>query len=127
MIQMQIDMILARANTAALTNFQRHGTADNVTARKVLRMGRITLHETFAFTIHEKAALPADAFGDQATRAINPGRMELRKFHILKREPGAQHHAAPVTGAGVGGGAAEIGPAKTACRQHNHMCAEEVE
>ncbi len=43
-------------------------------------------HEALAFGVDEIAALTARAFGDQAARAVNAGRVELNEFHILKRK-----------------------------------------
>jgi hypothetical protein len=53
----------------------------------------------------EIAAFAARAFGDQAARAVDAGRVELHELHVLQRQAGAQHHGIAVAGAGVGRGA----------------------
>ena len=50
-----------------------------------------------AFGVGEVPALPACAFGDQHTGAVDAGRVELYEFHILQRKPCAQHHPATIT------------------------------
>src|SRR6202007_1564680 len=52
--------------------------------------------------------LAARALGDQATRAVNAGGMELDELHVLQCQPGAKHHGIAVASAGVGRGAREI-------------------
>ncbi len=71
-------------------------------------------------------ALAARALGDQAARAVDAGRVELHELHVLQRQAGARHHAAAVTGAGVGGGGAEIGAAVTAGGQHHRLARKQV-
>ena len=89
-------------DAAALANLDGHGAADDIARSEVLGIRRIALHEALAGRVREVAALAARALGDQATGAIDAGRMELHEFHVLQRQPRAQHHAAAVSGAGVG-------------------------
>ena len=51
------------------------------------------------------AALAAGALCYQTAGAVDPGRVELHEFHILHRQTRTHHHAATVTGTGMGGGA----------------------
>ena len=53
--------------------------------------------------------------------------MELHEFHILKRKPGAQHHAATVTGAGMRRSCGEIRTAISARCQHDGVALETVD
>ena len=48
MIEMQIDVILVRADAAAFADFDGHGAGDDVARGKVLGGRRIALHEAFA-------------------------------------------------------------------------------
>ena len=88
---------------------------------------RVALHEALALGVGEIAALAARAFGDQAAGAVDAGRVELDELHVLQRQPGAQHHGVAVAGAGVGGGAGEIGAAVAAGREDRHVGAEAVD
>ena len=99
----------------------RHAARDDVARGQILGVRRIALHEALALGIDEIAALAARAFGDQAARAIDAGRVELHEFHVLQRQAGARHHAAAVAGAGMGRGRREIGAAIAAGRQHHHL------
>ena len=64
-------------------------------------MRRVFGHETLALAVGQIAALAPRAFGDQAARAIDAGRVELDEFHVLQRQSGTQHHGIAVSGAGV--------------------------
>ena len=125
MRQMQVDMILAGADAAALADFDGHGARDHVARGQVLGRGRVALHEALAFGIDQIAAFAARAFGDQAAGAVDAGRMELHEFHVLQRQAGAQHHGIAVAGLGVGAGAALIGAAITA-GGHDHLVGAEA-
>ena len=127
MVKVEIDMILLRTDTAAFADFGSHAARDNVAAGQILGARRIAFHETLAFAVGQITALAACAFGNQHARAINAGRVKLDKFHILQWQTRAQHHAAAVTGAGMGRGRAEIAAAGTAGGQHHSMAAETVD
>jgi hypothetical protein len=53
--------------------------------------------------------------------------MELDEFHVLQRQPGAQHHGVAVAGAGMRRGAGEIGAPIAAGGEDRHLGAEAVE
>src|SRR5690606_40789256 len=80
-----------------------------ISARQILCIGSIALHEALAFGVRQIAAFAAGSLGDQAAGAIDAGRVELYELHILKRQARARHHAAAVAGTGMGGSAREIG------------------
>jgi hypothetical protein len=126
-LQVQVDVVLLRADAAALPDLQRHGAGDDVAGRQVLRRRRVALHEALALGIGEVAALAARAFGHQAAGAVDAGRVELHELVVLQRQAGAQHHPAAVAGAGMGGGAGEIGAAVAAGRHHDGLRAEAVQ
>ena len=90
-------------------NLDGHGPTDHVARSEILRGRSVALHEALADGIGEIAALAPRALGDQAARAVDPGGMKLHELHVLQRQPGAQHHPAAITGAGVRGGARKIG------------------
>ena len=100
-LEMQMNMVLLGANAAAFANLDRHRARDDVTGSQVLGVGRVALHEG----VRQIAALAAHALGDQAAGAVDPGRVELDELHVLHGQPGAQHHAAAIAGAGVRRGA----------------------
>ena len=53
--------------------------------------------------------------------------MKLDEFHVLQRQPGAQHHGVAVAGAGVRRGAGLVDPAASARRDNGHVGAEAVD
>src|SRR3546814_9645022 len=53
--------------------------------------------------------------------------MELDELHVLQRKARAQHHAAAVAGAGMGGRRRKIGTARTAGRKDHGVRAEAVD
>ena len=105
MFEMQIDMIFLRPDAPALVDLNGHGAADNVARRQIFGRRRITLHKTLAFGVSEISTLAACTLGDQTAGAIDPCRVELHEFHILHWQTCTHHHAATVTGTGMGGGA----------------------
>ena len=56
-----------------------------------------------------------------------PVGMELHELHVLQRQAGAQHHGVAVAGAGVRGGAGEIGAAVAAGGEDRHVGAEAMQ
>ena len=120
-------MVLVRTHAAPFAHFERHRAADDVAAGKVLRGRRVAFHEALAFGIGQVTAFAACAFGDQHARAVDAGRVELDELHVLQGQACAQHHAATVTGAGVGAGRGVVAAAIAAGRQHHSMRAEPVD
>ena len=53
--------------------------------------------------------------------------MELHELHVLKRQPGAQHHGVAVAGADMGRGAGEIGAAIAAGGEDDVLGVEAVQ
>src|SRR4051812_46987886 len=69
-IEMQIDVILLRANAAALADLDRHRAGYDIARGEVLGGRRVALHEALAFGIGEIAALAAHALSDKTARTI---------------------------------------------------------
>ena len=126
-IQMQVDVVTVGAYAAAFAHFQRHRTADNVARCKVLSTWSVTLHEALAFAVCEVTTLAARALCDQHARAVNTGRVELYKLHILQRQAGAEDHAATIASAGVRRRRGEIAAAITTGCQHYGLRAETMD
>ncbi len=93
MVEVQEDVVLLLADAAAFADFDGHRARDDVARGEVLGRRRVALHEALAFGIDEIAAFAARAFGDEAARAVDAGRVELDELHVLQRQAGAQHHA----------------------------------
>ena len=125
-IEVQVDVVLVRADAATFADLDGHGAADHVARGQVLHGRRIALHEALALGVGQVSALAAGALGDQAAGAVDAGRVELDELHVLQRQAGAQHHGVAVAGAGVGRGGAEIGAAVTAGGQDHQLGAEAV-
>ena len=126
-VEVQVDVVLLRADAAALADLDRHAARDDVARGEILEVRRIALHEALAVGVGEIAAFAARAFGDQHAGAVDAGRVELHELHVLQRQAGAQHHGVAVAGAGVGRGAGEVGAAVAAGRQDRLLGAEAVQ
>ena len=126
-LEVQVDVVLVRAHAPAFADLDGHRAAHDVARREVLGVRRVALHEALARRIGEVAALAAHAFGDQAARAVDAGRVELHEFHVLQRQAGAQHHATAVAGAGVRGRAGEERTAVAARGEDDLVRAEAVQ
>ena len=125
--KVQVDVILFRADTAAFADFHCHRARDNIAGCEVLGGRGVAFHEAFAFGIGQIPAFAARAFGDQAAGAIDAGRVELDKFHVLQRQAGAQHHRIAIACTGVGRRTGEESAAIAAGRQNNLLRAEAVQ
>jgi len=114
------------ANAAAFVDFNGHRTADHIARGKVFGVGCVTLHKPLAIGVAQDSAFAAHAFGNQAARAINPGRVELDEFHILQTKSCPQRHAAAIASAGMCGGRGKICTAIAAGCEDNAVGAEQV-
>lgn len=63
------------------------------------------------FRVSEDSALATAAFGDQTTRAVDSGGMELHELRVLEGNARTKRHRVAVSSAGVGRGAGEVGAA----------------
>ena len=124
---MQVNVVFFRADAAALANLDGHRPADDVARGKILCVGRITFHETFAVGVGQVAALAAHPLGNQAPCTVDAGGVKLHEFHVLHGQPCAQHHRATVASAGMGRRAREIGSAVAAGRQDDLVRAESMQ
>ena len=127
MVEVQEDVVLLLADAAAFADLDGHRARDHVARGEILGGRRIALHEALALGIDEIAALAARAFGDEAARAVDAGRVELDELHVLQRQAGAQRHRAAVAGAGVRRGAGAIGAAIAAGGENGGLRAEAVQ
>ena len=120
-------MVLVRADAPTFADLDGHGAADDISARQVFGRGRVPLHEAFAFGVGQISAFTACAFGDQAPRAVNSGRVELDELHILQGKARPQHHRVAVASAGVGRRTGEVTASVSARRQDDHLRREPVQ
>src|SRR5499433_444184 len=118
MIEAQVDVVIELAHPATLADLDRHRARDYVARGEILGGGRVAFHEALALGVDQIATLAARALGDQTAGAVDPGRMELDKLHVLQRQAGTQHHRVAVTRAGVGAGASEVHASVAAGRQY---------
>ena len=80
-----------------------------------------------AVGVGEVPALSPHPFGDQTTRAVDPGGVKLHELHVLERVARSRGHRAAIAGAGVRRGAREVGAPVSAGREHRHVRAEAVQ
>lgn len=106
--KLEVDVVLLRANTAAVTDLHRHGSGDDVARGKILGSWRVTLHETLTLAVQQVATLTTSTLGDQATSTVDSGRVELDELEILVWQTSTGDHGHAVTGTRVCGGAAEV-------------------
>src|SRR5690606_11736788 len=92
MLDMEVDVVLVRADATALADLDGHGTADHVAARQVLGGGGVALHEALALRIGEIAALAPHPLGDEAAGTVDAGWVELDELHVLQRQSGPERH-----------------------------------
>ncbi len=64
MAELEVDVVLVRADTAAVADLHGHRTRDNVTAGKILGGRGISLHEALTLRVEEVATLTTGALGD---------------------------------------------------------------
>src|ERR1700746_2135322 len=126
MFEMQEDVVALRPAAAALTDFDLDRPADDVACAEIFGVWRIALHEALALGICQIPAFAARALGDQASCAIDAGRMKLDELHILQWESRAQGHCISVAGADMRLGRREIGASAAASRQYHDMGAEHM-
>mmetsp|Transcript_34818 Transcript_34818/g.42009 ORF Transcript_34818/g.42009 Transcript_34818/m.42009 type:complete len:352 (+) Transcript_34818:867-1922(+) len=117
MVQVQVDVVILRSDTASLTDLHGHRAADNVTRGKILSSWCITLHETLALTITQDTTFPSGALSNQAASTIDACWMELHKLQILEGEPSTSDHCIAVSSAGMCRGGREVGTSiSTGCQ-----------
>ena len=119
--------VLAPRRTAAFANLDGHGARDDVARGQVLGDGGVLLHEALAEAVEQVAALAAGALGDEAPGAVDAGRVELDKLHVLEREARARDHGVAVARAGVRGRARKVGAAVAAGGEDGLVRAEAVQ
>mmetsp|Transcript_5189 Transcript_5189/g.6776 ORF Transcript_5189/g.6776 Transcript_5189/m.6776 type:complete len:277 (-) Transcript_5189:520-1350(-) len=117
MIQMQVDMILFRSDTASISDFHGHGTTDNITRSQILGRGSITFHETFSFTIAQNSTFSTAAFRNETSSTVNASWMELYELIILITKPLTHGHGIAITSASVCGCARKVGATVSPCGQ----------
>ena len=83
MVEMQENMVLVFADSAAFPDLHGHAARDNIARGEVLCRRRIALHETLALGVDQISAFAARAFGNEAAGTIDAGRMKLDEFHVL--------------------------------------------
>ena len=126
-LEVQVNVVLELADSAALANLDGHRAAHDVARGQVLGVRRVALHEALAHRVREITALAARAFGDETAGAVDAGRVELHELHVLQRQAGAQHHAAAVARAGMRGGAGEPRAAIAAGREDDLVRAKPMQ
>merc|ERR1719512_439794 len=126
-VQLQVDVILLRSTASTLSDLNGHGSADNVSGGQVLGDRGVSLHEPLALAVDEVTSLASAALSHKAASAVDAGRVELDKLHVLVGEPGPADHGGAVPGAGVGRGGGEVGLARAACGHDGVLGAEPVD
>src|SRR5690625_29718 len=120
MIQLQQHVVAILTAAAAFKNFKNHGAGHHVAASQVFGVGRIALHKALAVLIDQVAALAPTPFGDQSTRTVNTGGVELPHFDILNREPSTQGHTDTIAGIDMRIGGGSVNAPGTASRSEEH-------
>ena len=125
--ELQADVVLLRSDTSALSDLNSHRSGNDISGSEILCSGCVTFHESLSLGVEQVSTLSSGSFGDQASCSVNTGRVELDKLEILQRETGSRNHGVSVTGAGMGGGAAEVGSSISTSGQNGLVCSESVE
>jgi hypothetical protein len=127
MAQLQVDVVLLRADTTAVTDLHGHRPGDNVTGSQILSGRGISLHETLTLRVQEVTTLTTGALGDEATGAIDTSGVELDEFEILVGEAGTGNHGHTVTSASMSRCAAEVSTAVATGSQNSVVSKEAVQ
>lgn len=125
--QLEVDVVLVGADTAALTDLHGHGSGDDISGCQVLGGGGISLHESFTLGVEKVSTLATGSLGDQTSGTVDTGRVELHEFEILVGETGTGNHGGSVSGTGVRRGAREVGSSVTTCGKDGVVGEEAVE
>jgi len=127
MAQLEVDVVLLRANTTAVAYLHSHGPGDDITTGKILGGRGISLHETLTLRVEEISTLTTSTLSDQAASSVNTRGVELDELEILVGKTGTSNHGHSVTGAGMGGCAAEVSASVSASRKDGVVGQETVE
>lgn len=127
MAELEVDMVLLRADTTSLTDLHGHGSGDDVTGSKILGCRGVTLHEALTLAVEEVTTLTTSTLSDQAAGTVNTGGMELDELEILVGETGTSNHGHTITCAGVGRCAREVGASVTTGGEDSVLSEETVE
>jgi hypothetical protein len=125
--ELEVDVVLLRSNTTALTDLEGHGTRDNVTGGKILGGGCVTLHESLTLGVEQVTSLTTGTLGDQATSSVDTSGVELDELEILVGQASTSNHGHTVTGTCVGRCAGEVGASVTSGSQNGVLCDEPVD
>ena len=125
--ELEVDVVLVRSNTTALTDLEGHGTGDNVAGGKILGGGCVTLHESLTLGVEQVTSLTTGTLGDQATSSVDTSGVELDELEILVGQTGTGNHGHTVTGTCVGRCAGEVGASVTSGSQNGVLGDEPVD
>ncbi len=102
MVNFEQNVVSTRSATPPLLQFGIDRTRYHVARGKVLRLGRVALHESFALAVDEITAFTANPFRYQHANAGEPSWVKLHKLHVLQGDSGTQRHRHAVAGVDVG-------------------------
>jgi hypothetical protein len=125
--KLEVDVVLVRADTTALTDLHGHGTGDNVTRGKILGSRSVTLHESLTLGVEEVTTLTTRTLSDQTSSTVDTSRVELNELQILVRKTSTGDHSHTVTSASVSRGTREVSTSVTTSGQDSVLCAEAVD
>lgn len=106
--ELQVDVVLVRADTTALADLHGHGTRDDVAGGKILGGRSVTLHETLTLRVQEVTTLTTGTLGDQAAGAVDTSGVELDELEILVGQASTGDHGRAISGTCVCRSAAEV-------------------
>jgi hypothetical protein len=127
MAELQVDVVLIRANTTAFTDLHSHRSGNDIARRKILGSRCVSLHKSLSLRVEEVSTFSTGTLGDQAASSVDTSRVELDEFEILVRQTSTGNHSHTVTCAGVGGCTTEVGTSVTTSSQNSVVCPESVQ
>ena len=107
-VQVKVDVVLLRANTATLADLHGHGAGHDVARGQILGRRRVALHEALALTVLQVSSLTTAALGDEAASSVDTGGVELHELRVLQRDARTHAHCVAVSRACVGAGGREV-------------------
>ena len=101
MSEVQMQEVLS-VDAATLENLAKHCPGDDIAWGKVKQGRTVPLHELFAVLVEQCCTFAARSFGEKNAQSVHSGRVELEKFHILKRQTAPQRERNTIARHGVG-------------------------
>ena len=111
-------MILLGSHTSSFPYFHGHTARHYISTGQVLGTGCVPLHESLPFAVAKNPTFPATSLRNEASGAVNSGRMELHKLIVLIGQSLSKGHGVAISGARVRRSTRKVAAPVPTGRQH---------